>query len=158
MTLTLNQMVPDFTGKTRDGSITLSALRGKNVVIYFYPKDSTPGCTMESKAFRDYYPEFKKANTEIIGISRDSIQSHCKFIDNHALNFPLISDDDEAICGLFSVLKEKSMFGKKYQGIERSTFLIDQNGILKQAWRNVSVVGHVKTVLESVEALVADPN
>ena len=150
MTVTLNQIVPDFTGKTKDDTIQLSTLRGKNVVIYFYPKDSTPGCTIESKSFRDHYQEFQAKNTEIIGVSRDSIQSHCKFIDNHALNFPLISDDDEVICKLFGVLKEKSMFGKKYQGIERSTFLIDKNGVLRCEWRDVSVIGHVKKVLETL--------
>ncbi|MDP1573597.1 MAG: peroxiredoxin [Coxiellaceae bacterium] len=139
-----------FTGKTKDGELNLSDLLGKNIVIYFYPKDSTPGCTIESKAFRDHYTEFKAKNTEIIGISRDNLKSHCKFINNHQLNFPLISDEDESICKLFDVLKEKSMFGKKYFGIDRSTFLIDENGILQKEWRGVSVMGHVKEVLQSI--------
>ena len=153
MTVTIDSLIPSFSGQTKDGQFNFNALRGKNVVIYFYPKDSTPGCTIESKAFRDHYNTFQSFNTEIIGVSRDSIQSHCKFIDHHALNFVLISDEDESICQLFDVLKEKSMFGKKYKGIVRSTFLINQNGILKQAWRNVSVVGHVKAVLTAVKAL-----
>lgn len=151
-TLIIGSKVPSFTAQTRDGELSLDSLHGKNVVIYFYPKDSTPGCTIESKAFRDHYKEFQAANTEIIGISRDSIKSHCKFIDNHQLNFPLISDEDESICKLFGVLKEKSMFGKKYMGIERSTFLIDKNGILIHEWRDVSVMGHVKEVLKTVQS------
>lgn len=142
-----------FIGRTKDGELNLADLHGKNVVVYFYPKDSTPGCTIESKGFRDHYAEFQAKNTEIIGISRDSIKSHCKFIDNHQLNFPLISDDDESICKLFDVLKEKSMFGKKYFGIDRSTFLIDKNGVLQKEWRSVSVVGHVKDVLKSLESI-----
>lgn len=147
----IHSLVPDFSGKTKDGDFNFHSLRGKNVVIYFYPKDSTPGCTIESKAFRDHYKEFQALNTEIIGVSRDSIKSHCKFIDNHALNFPLISDEDESICKLFNVLKEKSMFGKKYFGIERSTFLIDKNGVLQHEWRDVSVMGHVKEVLKTIK-------
>ena len=139
-----------FTGKTKDGDFDMKSLLGKNVVIYFYPKDSTPGCTIESKGFRDHYAEFQAKNTEIIGISRDNIASHCKFIDNQQLNFPLISDEDESICKLFDVLKEKSMFGKKYFGIDRSTFLIDAKGVLKKEWRDVSVLGHVKDVLKSL--------
>lgn len=150
MTLEIGKKVPHFSGKTKDGLLDFNSLRGKNVVIYFYPKDSTPGCTMESKSFRDHYKEFQAENTEIIGISRDSVQSHCKFIDSHALNFPLISDDDEVISKLFDVLKQKSMLGKKYIGIERSTFLIDKEGVLRFEWRDVSVLGHVKDVLARV--------
>lgn len=139
--------IVSFSGKTKDGELNIESLRGKNIVIYFYPKDNTPGCTIESKTFRDHYSDFQKKNTEIIGISRDNIKSHCKFIDNHALNFPLISDEDESICKLFDVLKQKSMLGKKYIGIERSTFLIDTQGRLKKEWRDVSVAGHVMEVL-----------
>lgn len=141
-----------FTGKTKDGELSTKTLKGKNIVVYFYPKDNTPGCTMESKDFRDAYPKFQALNTEVIGISRDSLKSHCKFIENHQLNFPLISDDDEHLSNLFEVLKEKSMFGKKYMGIERSTFLIDKNGKLVKEWRKVSIKDHVKTVLEAVKA------
>jgi peroxiredoxin Q/BCP len=153
MTLQIGSPIPSFTGTTTDGLFNFDAMRGKNVVIYFYPKDSTPGCTIESKAFRDHYKEFQLENTEIIGVSRDSIKSHCKFIDNHQLNFPLISDEDETICQLFDVLKEKSLFGKKYRGIVRSTFLIDKNGLLKYEWRDVSVMGHVKDVLKKATEL-----
>ncbi|OGT36716.1 MAG: peroxiredoxin [Gammaproteobacteria bacterium RIFCSPHIGHO2_12_FULL_38_14] len=145
-----------FKGKTKEGELSSNTLLGKNVVIYFYPKDNTPGCTMESKGFRDHYEEFLKNNTEIIGVSRDSIKSHCNFIDKHKLNFPLISDDDGALCKLFGVLKEKSMMGKKYIGIDRSTFLVDSNGILHQEWRDVSVLGHVKAVLTAVSSLSKD--
>ncbi len=153
MSLIPNEIVPPFIGKTADGVFDLNTLHGKNVVIYFYPKDNTPGCTLESKAFRDHYKEFQENNTEIVGVSRDNIKSHCKFIDNHQLNFPLISDEDESICKLFGVLKQKSMFGKKYMGIERSTFLIDKNGVLRYEWRDVSIMGHVKTVLKTVSEL-----
>lgn len=151
MAIKIGSIVPSFSGTTTDGIFDFDALRGKNVVIYFYPKDSTPGCTIESKAFRDHYADFQSENTEIVGVSRDSIKSHCKFIDNHALNFPLISDEDESICKLFDVLKQKSLFGKKYIGIERSTFLIDKNGVLRHEWRNVSIMGHVKEVLKTVQ-------
>ncbi|HLB56880.1 MAG TPA: peroxiredoxin [Coxiellaceae bacterium] len=151
--LQIGAAVPNFSGATKDGIFNFETLRGKNVVIYFYPKDNTPGCTIESKSFRDHYKEFQDLNTEIIGISRDNIKSHCKFIDNYKLNFPLISDEDESICKLFNVLKEKSMFGKKYFGIDRSTFLIDKNGVLQHEWRDVSVMGHVKDVLKTVKAM-----
>ena len=148
--ISIGSIVPSFTAKTRDGEFHFDSLRGKNVVVYFYPKDSTPGCTIESKAFRDHYKAFQALNTEIIGVSRDNIKSHCKFIDNHELNFPLISDEDESVCKLFDVLKQKSLFGKKYSGIVRSTFLIDKNGVLVHEWRDVSVMNHVKTVLKFV--------
>lgn len=151
--INIGAKVPVFSGITTDGIFDFETMRGKNVVIYFYPKDSTPGCTIESKAFRDHYAEFQAKNTEIIGVSRDSIKSHCQFIDNHTLNFPLISDEDASICKLFDVLKQKSLFGKKYIGIERSTFLIDSNGILRYEWRNVSVIGHVKAVLQQLASL-----
>ncbi len=153
MTIAINSIVPTITGQTKEGLFNFDTLRGKNIVLYFYPKDSTPGCTIESKSFRDHYKEFQENNTEIVGVSRDNIKSHCKFIDNHQLNFPLISDEDESICKLFGVLKQKSMFGKKYMGIERSTFLIDKNGVLRYEWRDVSIMGHVKTVLKTVSEL-----
>lgn len=153
MTIAIGSPIPSFSGETDKGLFDFNSLRGKNTVIYFYPKDNTPGCTMESKAFRDHYAEFKTANTEIIGVSRDNLKSHCKFIDDHQLNFPLISDEDEKICKLFGVLKQKNMMGKKYMGIERSTFLIDKQGILQHEWRDVSVLGHVKDVLQAVKKL-----
>jgi len=147
------QAVPNFTGQTTEGSFDLAAHRGKNVVIYFYPKDNTPGCTIESKGFRDHLKDFENCNTVVVGVSRDSVKSHCKFIEKQALNFPLISDEDEKICQLFDVIKEKSMFGKKYMGIVRSTFLIDKNGVLQQEWRKVSITGHVNAVLEAAKKL-----
>lgn len=152
-TLTLGNKVPDFIGETPEGQFRLSDHKGKNIVVYFYPKDNTPGCTIESKGFRDHIKEFELNNTVVVGVSRDSIKSHCKFIEKQALNFPLISDEDESICRLFDVIKEKSMFGKKYMGIIRSTFLIDHNGVLKQEWRKVSVTGHVADVLAAVKSL-----
>lgn len=153
LSIQVGSAVPVFVANTHVGVFDLSAMRGKNVVIYFYPKDNTPGCTMESKAFRDYYRDFQQENTEIIGVSRDSIKSHCKFSENYQLPFSLISDEDESVCKLFNVFKEKSMFGKKYFGVERSTFLIDKDGVLKQEWRDVSVIGHVKNVLKKVQEI-----
>ena len=149
----LNRAIPHFTATTQSGTVDSKTLLGKNVVIYFYPKDSTPGCTLESRAFRHHYAEFQQCNTEIIGVSRDSVKSHCNFIKSHDLNFSLISDEDESLCKLFDVLKQKNMMGKKYMGIERSTFLIDANGVLRQEWRDVSVLGHAATVLASVKKL-----
>ncbi len=134
-------------------TIKLSELKGKNIVIYFYPKDNTPGCTLETKAFRDLQPDFTALNTLILGVSRDSFKSHQNFTTKHSINFPLVSDLNDKLCEYFSVLKDKSMFGKKYKGIERSTFLIDKNGVLRQEWRKVSVTGHVKEVLAKVKEL-----
>lgn len=130
-------------------------LKGKNIVIYFYPKDNTPGCTLESKAFRDLQADFAKLNTVILGVSRDSFKSHQNFKTKLGINFPLVSDLNDKLCEYFSVLKDKSMFGKKYKGIERSTFLIDKNGVLCQEWRKVSVMGHVKEVLAKAKELAA---
>ena len=150
--VSLGKTVPNFTGVTTDGEFKLADYRGKNIVLYFYPKDNTPGCTIESKGFRDHLKDFEKLNTVIVGVSRDSVKSHCKFIEKQDLNFPLISDEDEAICHLFDVIKEKSMFGKKYMGIVRSTFLIDEKGVLQKEWRKVSIPGHVNAVLDAVKS------
>lgn len=128
-------------------------LHGKNLVLYFYPKDHTSGCTQESKDFRDHYPQFQRCNTEILGISRDSLTSHNKFIAQHTLPFALISDTDESLCNHFAVLKQKSMYGKSYWGIERSTFLIDPTGIIRHEWRNVKVPNHVQEVLAAAQIL-----
>jgi peroxiredoxin Q/BCP len=150
----LNQTVPNFNFQATSGiKRELNELKGKQVVLYFYPKDHTPGCTIESKNFRDAYQEFEAANTIILGISRDTLVSHENFKAKHCLPFELISDADSELCKLFDVLKQKSMFGKKYMGIERSTFLIDKNGVLRQAWRKVSVLSHVKEVLAAAKAL-----
>jgi peroxiredoxin Q/BCP len=152
--IVLNQLVPDFSAQATDGQlIKLSDLTGKNIVLYFYPKDSTPGCTMEGENFRDLYSEFKKYHTEIFGVSRDSLTSHEKFRCNYNFPFALISDSNEALCKLFGVIKEKNMYGKKVMGIERSTFLIDKTGKLVAEWRGVKVPGHVAAVLEKVKEL-----
>ena len=126
----------------------LSDYRGKNVVLYFYPKDNTPGCTTESMNFRDLMPEFTALNTEIFGVSRDSLRSHEGFREKFGLPFDLISDPEETLCLMFNVMKNKMMYGKQVRGIERTTFLIDANGILVKEWRGLKVPGHVDAVLE----------
>ena len=138
---------------TGDKTIKLSDLKGNNVVIYFYPKDSTPGCTLEGQDFRDNIEEFASRKTIILGVSRDSIKSHEKFKANQAFPFDLLSDETEQLCALFDVIREKNMYGKKVMGIERSTFLIDATGKLRNEWRKVKVKGHVNDVLEAVKAL-----
>ena len=137
---------------TSDKTISNDSFQDQNFVIYFYPKDSTPGCTTEGQEFRDSYEKFKKLNTEIYGVSRESIKSHENFIDKYNFPFELISDPDESLCNLFDVIKEKSMYGKKYMGIERSTFLIDEKGKLIKEWRKVKIPGHVEEVLESISS------
>lgn len=145
--LNVGDNAPDFTLPTDSGgTITLSTLRGKNIIIYFYPKDDTPGCTTESCAFRDALPAFETLNATIIGISKCSVKKHDKFKEKYALNFTLASDENGTVCEEYGVWKEKSMYGKKYMGIERSTFLIDANGKIAALWRKVSVTGHVEEV------------
>lgn len=152
--ITLNQPVTDFTAPaTSELQITLSKLKGKNIVIYFYPKDSTPGCTTEGQDFRNLHTEFEALDTIIFGVSRDKMRSHENFKTKQEFPFELISDENEALCQLFDVIKEKNMYGKKHMGIERSTFLIDKQGVLRQEWRKVKVKGHVEEVLEAVKAL-----
>lgn len=153
MPIAVDQAVPDFTASATGGDITLSGLRGKKLVLYFYPKDNTPGCTTESLQFRDLYPEFQNAGAEIVGVSRDSLRSHDNFKAKLELPFPLISDPDEALCSLFGVIKMKKMYGKEVRGIERTTFLIDAQGVLRREWRGVKVPGHVDEALEAVQAL-----
>lgn len=138
---------------TDDQKFMLSDLRGKNVVLYFYPKDNTPGCTTEGQDFRDHYEEFRKLNTEIYGVSRDSLKSHDGFKSKQCFPFDLISDEDEQLCKLFDVIKEKTLYGKKYLGIDRSTFIIDRQGILRKEYRSVKVDGHVAAVLAEVQKL-----
>jgi len=145
--------VPDFTAAATGGSFSLAAQRGKHVVLYFYPKDNTPGCTTESLAFRDLSPKFEAAGAVIVGISRDSVKSHDNFKAKLELPFVLVSDADEQICTAYDVIKMKKMYGKTVRGIERSTFLIDSKGVLRQVWRGVKVPGHVDEVLEAVQAL-----
>jgi peroxiredoxin Q/BCP len=149
----LNKKVPDFSAESTDGTFRLSGCKGRNVVIYFYPKDSTPGCTREGQDFRDNIAKFRRNKTVVVGVSRDSLASHEKFRTKQEFPFELISDQDETLCKLFDVIKEKNMYGKKVMGIERSTFLIDANGKLRREWRKVKVDGHVDEVLDAVREL-----
>jgi peroxiredoxin Q/BCP len=150
----LNESVPLFSGSMTSGKIfNLSDYKNKNLVLYFYPKDNTPGCTTEAIRFRELYSEFQHANTDVIGVSRDSLRSHEAFKSKLAMPFELISDPDEAICELFGVMKIKTMYGKQARGIERSTFVIDGSGRLVKEWRGVKVPGHVDDVLEYVKAI-----
>ncbi len=153
-TIELNKTVPKFTlAATGDKEISLSSLKGNNVVIYFYPKDSTPGCTQEGIDFQASLTKFKRQQTIILGVSRDSIKSHENFRAKQGYKFDLLSDPDEVLCKLFDVIKMKNMYGKKVRGIERSTFLIDKKGKLRHEWRKVKVAGHVDEVLEAVKTL-----
>lgn len=153
MTVSLKKRLTNFSADmTGEQTFTLSDFAGKRFVLYFYPKDNTPGCTTESIAFRDLYDEFKAAGVEVFGLSRDSIRSHENFKSKLGLPFELISDADEKICKQFDVIKMKNMYGKQVLGIERSTFLIDGNGEIVKEWRAVKVNGHVNEVLEFVNA------
>ncbi|MEB3702917.1 Putative peroxiredoxin bcp [Candidatus Bealeia paramacronuclearis] len=150
--LEIGNPAPDFILDTdTQGTITLSNLKGKRVVVYFYPKDMTPGCTQEACDFRDHYSQLEDNHTVIIGISKDSLKSHSKFREKENLNFILASDPEGATCEAYGVWVEKSMYGKKYFGIERATFLIDENGFLQKIWRSVKVKGHVDEVLKSIK-------
>lgn len=150
----VGQPVPSFDlPATGNKNLSMDSFKGKNLVLYFYPKDNTPGCTREGQDFRDHYAAFQKANTEIVGVSRDSVKVHENFCTKQSFPFDLISDADDTLCGLFDVIKEKNMYGRKYMGIERSTFLIDSKGVLREEWRKVRVPGHVEAILESVQAL-----
>jgi peroxiredoxin Q/BCP len=151
--IAVDQPVPDFTAPATGGDFTLSGLRGKKVVLYFYPKDNTPGCTTEGLQFRDLYPKFKAAQADIVGVSRDSLRSHESFKSKLDLPFTLVSDPEETLCALFGVMKLKKMYGKEVRGIERSTFVIDAKGVLRLEWRGVKVPGHVDEILEAVQAL-----
>lgn len=149
----IGKKVPAFNlPATGEQKIRLSSMKGSNVVLYFYPRDSTPGCTREGQDFRDNMAKFKRQNTIIFGVSRDSVKSHEKFKEKQAFNFELISDEDETLCDIFDVIKMKNMYGKKVRGIERSTFLIGADGKLLKEWRKVKVDGHVDAVLDAVKA------
>src|SRR5438128_2747429 len=149
----MSQKVADFTAESTGGPFKLSAHKGRPVVLYFYPKDNTPGCTVEGTQFRDLYPQFKKLGATIVGVSRDSLKSHEGFKAKMSFPFELVSDADEKLCTQFGVIKMKNMYGKKVRGIERSTFLIGPDGTLIQEWRGVKVPGHVDEVLAVVKAL-----
>lgn len=150
----LDQIVPDFTlPATGDRDFKLSALRGSPVVLYFYPKDSTPGCTTEAQQFRDLHPEFARLGCAVAGVSRDSLRSHENFKARQELPFALLSDADELLCQRFGVIKMKKLYGKEVRGIERSTFVIDAAGVLRREWRGVKVPGHAQEVLDFVRSL-----
>ena len=146
----LGEPVPPFSVASTQGDITLESLKGQQTVLYFYPKDNTPGCTTQAQGFRDHHNDFLAAGARILGVSRDSLKSHENFIAKHELPFALISDPDEQLCQLFGVIKMKNMYGKQVRGIERSTFLIDADGVLRHEWRGLRVPGHVETVLQAI--------
>jgi peroxiredoxin Q/BCP len=150
--VSVGKVVPDFTvPATGNRTLALKSLRGQNVVIYFYPRDATPGCTTEGCEFTDLHAQFRKRNTVVLGVSRDSLASHEKFKAKYEFPFDLLSDGDEALCQLFDVIKEKNMYGKKVLGVERSTFLIDADGKLRREWRKVSAKGHAAEVLAAID-------
>ena len=154
MAVALDQPVDDFQAQATSGQVvSLAGLAGRQVVLYFYPKDSTPGCTTQGQGFRDQYAAFQAANTEVIGVSRDGLKSHENFKAKQGFPFELVSDKDEALCQLFEVIKLKKLYGKEYLGVDRSTFLIDKHGVLRQEWRGVKVPGHVDAVLAAAQAL-----
>ena len=154
MALEIGDSAPDFTLPTDGGgSITLSELKGKPVIVYFYPKDDTPGCTKEACGFRDAMPDFSGIGATVIGISKDTAAKHDKFKTKYDLNFPLAADVDGTVCEAFGTWIEKSMYGRKYMGIDRATFLIDADGKVAQVWRKVKVAGHVDAVLAALKDL-----
>jgi len=151
--VSVGKRVENFTlPATGDQNLSLSDFKGRNLVIYFYPKDNTSGCTREGEDFRDLHKKFSKAGADILGVSRDSVKSHENFRNKHGFPFHLLSDKDELLCKQFDVIKEKKLYGRTYMGIERSTFLIDSNGVLKKEWRKVRVPGHAEAVLEALKA------
>jgi len=154
MSVEEGKKAPDFTAATDGGKkIKLSELRGKAVILYFYPKDDTPGCTKEACGFRDSLPDFSKAKAAVIGVSKDTAAKHDKFKAKYELNFPLVSDEDGKICEKYGTWIEKSLYGRKYMGIDRATFLIDASGTVRKIWRKVKVAGHVEEVLAAAKAL-----
>jgi peroxiredoxin Q/BCP len=147
----LESKVSPFTvPSSAGGDFSLNDAKGKWLVLYFYPKDATSGCTVEAQEFRDLHDKFRRAGAVVVGVSRDSLKSHDKFRDKESLPFHLLSDTDEKLCQLFDVIHEKSLYGRKYMGIERSTFLIDGSGVLRREWRKVKVAGHAQEVLEAI--------
>ena len=152
----LHDIVPDFSAAmTSEQTFRLQDYRGKNIVLYFYPKDNTPGCTTEGIDFNRLYPKFRKLGADVLGVSRDSVRSHQNFCAKHGFAFPLASDADEALCGAFDVIREKNMYGRKVLGIERSTFLIDPDGAIAHVWRPVKVPGHAQAVLDTLASVRA---
>ena len=154
MTVEVGKKVPAFKlPATGEQTISLTSLKGKNIVLYFYPKDNTPGCTTEGQDFRDSIAKFKRQNCIILGVSRDTVRTHENFKAKQKFPFDLLSDTEEELCNLFDVIKLKNMYGKKLLGVERSTFIINEKGVLKQEWRKVKVAGHVDEVLAAVKTI-----
>lgn len=154
MSIEVGSPAPDFTLPADGGaSVTLSAFRGRPVILYFYPKDDTSGCTKEACGFRDLFPDFSSADAVVIGVSKDGVKSHDKFKEKYQLPFSLVADEDTTLAQAYGVWVEKSMYGRKYMGMDRATFLIDQEGVVRQIWRKVKVTGHVEAVLKAVKAL-----
>jgi peroxiredoxin Q/BCP len=148
----VGKKVPAFSGEATGGTTIASKdLKGQKYVLYFYPRDNTPGCTVESKDFRDLHAKFSRRKVRVIGISRDTLKSHDRFKEKFGFPFELIADPDEVVCELFGVMKDKNMYGKKVRGIERSTFLVDENGVLLREWRKVKVDGHAQEVLDCLK-------
>ena len=151
--VSVGKRVKNFTlPATGDQNLSLSDFTGHSLIIYFYPKDNTPGCTLEGQDFRDLYPQFTAAGADILGVSRDSVKTHGNFRNKHDFPFHLLSDNEELLCKQFDVIKEKKLYGRTYMGIERSTFLIDGDGVLQQEWRKVRVPGHAQAVLDALNA------
>jgi peroxiredoxin Q/BCP len=154
LTVVVGKKIPAFSLPRSDGTVWKSTdAKGSLLVLYFYPKDMTPGCTLEGQDFRDLHPAFKRARTMVLGLSRDSCERHAKFRAREKFPFELLSDEDEKVCRLFDVIREKSLYGRKFMGIERSTFLVDANGVLVREWRKVRVKGHAAEVLEAARSL-----
>ena len=154
MSVEEGKKAPDFSGATDGGGkLKLSELRGKPVVLYFYPKDDTSGCTAEACGFRDSAAAFKKLKAQVVGVCKDSVASHDKFKKKYSLTFPVVSDADGKVCEKYGTWVQKSLYGRKYMGIERATFLIDKDGVVRKVWHKVKVAGHVDEVEESLKAL-----
>ena len=154
MSVEIGQAVTDCTlPATGDTQVRLHDCHGKHLVLYFYPKDNTPGCTQEGQDFRDLYPQFTAAGAEVMGVSRDSVRSHENFKAKYEFPFPLLSDKEELLCQQFDVIKQKKLYGREYLGVDRSTFVIDAQGVLRHEWRGVKVKGHAEAVLEAVKSL-----
>lgn len=153
LSVTIGQPVPDFSAASTDGEFSLSAQRGRKLVLYFYPKDNTPGCTRQGADFRDRHDDFVEAGAVVLGVSRDSLGSHARFRSKLQFPFELVSDADETLCRAFDVLREKNLYGRKVRAVERSTFVVDADGKLAREWRGVRVPGHVEEVLEFIRSL-----
>jgi len=153
MSISIGDKIPNLTvATTQNEALELSSYAGKKLVMYFYPKDNTPGCTQEGKDFTEHYETFQALNTEIVGVSKDSLKKHSNFIEKYSFSFDLIADTEEELCQAMDVIKEKNMYGKKYMGIERSTFIFDETGVLTHEFRKVRVKGHIEAVIDAIKS------